>query len=117
MVTDCPNAETTDSEMHKVCESINEEHSFFDVDMSDVVDEKMNTDVDIDSNFEEIVGKSLDNNSFFWPEWSYKVKPLKKNVLESQVIIGQDINASGSKVFAIFNSHQEMLEKKYENKS
>ena len=113
MVTDVviqQNEEITDSEMHdhEVCESINDENSFFDVDISDVLDEKNDTDIYMNSDFEEHVDNILDENSSFMPEWSSKVEPLKKNVLESQIIVGQD--ASGSKMFAIFNSHQEILD-------
>ena len=48
--------------------------------MSDVLDKKIVTDIDMHSDFEELVEKSLDENSSILPKWSYKVEPLKKNV-------------------------------------
>ena len=49
-------------------------------------------------------------SSFFEPEWFNKIKTLKEKVSDSEVIIAQDTNSEGTKQFAIFNSHKQVLD-------
>ena len=43
------------------------------------------------------------------PEWYGKIKELKENVTNSDIIVCRDINSTLSKNFAIFDSHQSLL--------
>ena len=49
-------------------------------------------------------------SSFLEPEWHAKIKTLKETVSGSQVIAAKDINADEAKIFALFNSHQHLLD-------
>ena len=46
----------------------------------------------------------------FTPEWHSKIKDVKGNVTESEVIIARDINSDGAKNFAVFDSHESVLQ-------
>ena len=43
------------------------------------------------------------------PEWYGKIKELKENVTNSDIIVCRDINSTLQKNFAIFDSHQSLL--------
>ena len=48
--------------------------------------------------------------AFFEPVWHERIKNLKSTVSGSQLIVAKDINAQLKKIFAIFNSHQHVLD-------
>ena len=80
------------------------------------IDEKSHTEMDEDSDFEEPLDMidsdemCINKSSFLQPEWFNKIKTLKEKVSDSEVIIAQDTNSEGTKQFAIFNSHQQVLD-------
>ena len=49
-------------------------------------------------------------SSFFEPEWHFKIKTPKETVSSTQIIAAKDISLSGKKIFAIFDSHQHLLD-------
>ena len=48
--------------------------------------------------------------TFVEPEWHSTIKELKVTVSCSQLIVATDMNVSGAKMFALFNSHQHVVD-------
>jgi hypothetical protein len=44
------------------------------------------------------------------PEWYPIIKPCKEKASDTDIIVARDINSDGSKNFAIFSTHQSILD-------